>query len=110
MVFLPLEDEVLKKMESYGYRRSVIPRSVFKGLDQDVPALDFSGWPLCCRRELPDEIAYGVVQAIDQRKKTMPVDAEALDLTRICRDTEEGPLCVPLHPGAEKYYKEQGYL
>jgi TRAP-type uncharacterized transport system substrate-binding protein len=28
----------------------------------------------------------------------------------MCRDTPEGPLDVPLHPGAERYWREAGYL
>ena len=31
-------------------------------------------------------------------------------MSRICRNTEEGPMCAPLHPGAERYYREMGYL
>jgi TRAP-type uncharacterized transport system substrate-binding protein len=28
----------------------------------------------------------------------------------MCRDTLEGPLDIPLHPAAESFWREQGYL
>ena len=31
-------------------------------------------------------------------------------LGQLGRDTEATPLDVPLHPGAERWYREQGYL
>jgi TRAP-type uncharacterized transport system substrate-binding protein len=31
-------------------------------------------------------------------------------MSSFCRSTEEGPLDIPLHPGAERYYREKGYL
>lgn len=110
MVLLPLENTTFAHMQSMGFARTTIPRTTFENLHEDVPALEFGGWPLLCRADFPDELAYAVVQAIDARKDTMPVDGDRLDMTRICRSTEEGPMCIPLHPGAERYYKEKGYL
>jgi TRAP-type uncharacterized transport system substrate-binding protein len=110
MTFLPLEDEVFKEMGYLGFRRTVIPKSEFESLQEDVPALEFGGWSLYCREDTPDELAYMIVKAIDEMKETIPVDGEKLEISRICRDTEGGPLYIPLHPGAEKYYKEHDYL
>jgi TRAP-type uncharacterized transport system substrate-binding protein len=31
-------------------------------------------------------------------------------MAQIVRDSDEGHLEVPLHPAAEKYWREQGYL
>jgi len=28
----------------------------------------------------------------------------------MCRDTADGPLVIPLHPAAEKFWRERGYL
>ena len=38
------------------------------------------------------------------------VDRRTVNMTNICRDTEEGPMHIRLHPGAERYYVEHGYL
>lgn len=110
MVLLPLQPSVFAEMEQLGFPRSTIPKSEFPALDADVPALEFGGWPLFCRADFPDDLAYAVVQAIAARKDTMPVDGDRFDMSRICRNTDEGPMCIPLHPGAERYYREEGYL
>ncbi len=110
MVLLPLQPAVFAEMAQLGFRRSTIPKSAFPALEADVPALEFGGWPLFCRADFPDDLAYAVVKAIAARKDTMPVDGDRFDMSRICRDTEEGPMCIPLHPGAERYYREEGYL
>ena len=110
MVLLPLQPSVFAEMAQLGFRRSAIPKSAFPALDADVPALEFGGWPLFCRADFPDDLAYAVGKAIAARKDTMPVDGDRFDMSRICRDTEEGPMCIPLHPGAERYYREAGYL
>ena len=110
MSFLPLDDHVFDHMAKFGFRKSIIPKEKFKGLTADVPALEFGGWALYCRADLPEDLAYQIVKAIDQRRDSIPVDGDKLDMSRICRDTEEGPLCIPLHPGAERFYKDAGYL
>ncbi len=28
----------------------------------------------------------------------------------MCKDTVEGPMGIPLHPAAERFWREQGYL
>jgi TRAP-type uncharacterized transport system substrate-binding protein len=31
-------------------------------------------------------------------------------LERMCKDSVEGPLYLPLHRGAERFWRERGYL
>lgn len=110
MTLLPLEDGAFDKMEKLGFWRTVIPEKKFTGLTEDVPAVEFGGWPLCCRADLPEDIAYHITKAIDDKKKFLPTDRVKLKMSKICKDTDEGPFCVPLHPGADKYYREHDYL
>ncbi|WP_051187573.1 TAXI family TRAP transporter solute-binding subunit [Nocardia tenerifensis] len=111
--FLPIDDEVLAHCAALGMPPGVLERGRLRGLDEDVPTLDFSGWILYCAADLPDELAYLAIRAIDEqqhaissrftgptRPLTSPVDMRALG-----RD-----LPVALHPGAEAYYRENGYL
>jgi len=110
MIFLPLEKHVFREMELLGYRTTFIPKAKFAQLNEDIPSLEFGGWALYCKADLLDDVAYLIVKAIDQRRETIPVDAEKLEMGAICKNTENGPLCIPLHPGAEQYYRERGYL
>ncbi len=108
---LELEDGIMKQMEDIGWRKVVLPKSVFKGLDRDYETIDYSGWPLYTRESLPDEVAYSMCAAIGARVDEIKwEDGAYTGLDQIGRDTESTPLDVPLHPGAEKWYREQGYL
>ena len=108
---LELEDGIMKQMEDIGWRKVVLPKSVFKGLDRDYETIDYSGWPLYTRESLSDDVAYSMCAAIGARVDEIKwEDGAYTGLDQIGRDTESTPLDVPLHPGAEKWYREQGYL
>jgi TRAP-type uncharacterized transport system substrate-binding protein len=108
---LPLEPDIIKKLEHLGYSRSVLPRSRYPQLNGDVTSIDFSGWSLVTHRWLPNNVAYAAIETIDARQNVILVDDDKpLDMRNLCRSTEKCSLQIPLHPGAEKYYREKGYL
>ena len=94
----------------------MIPRGRLKGIERDLLTLSFGGWLLFCRADLPDEIAYLLARTSMERRDRIAAPYE--DLPPHLRDIEvpitPEHLCndcvVPLHPGAERYYKEFGCL
>ena len=50
--------------------------------------------------------------ALEARKDRLPpgTGEGPLPLDVMCKDTAEGPLGIPLHPAAERFWREQGYL
>lgn len=111
MRFLPLEEPVLKQLAEMGFRRSVIPKERFPELPAEIPTLDFSGWPVYTHAEVAEEFIYEFCRALDARKAHIAwQEPGPLPLATMCRDTEAGPLEIPLHPGAERYWREAGYL
>ena len=61
--------------------------------------------------DMPEELAYALREAIEARKLAIPTDNyRPLDLAQLCSMSEETPRGAPLHPGAERYYRERGYL
>jgi len=109
--YLPIEGAVLRKLKTMGYRPGVVPRSQFKGLAADVPTIDFSGWPMAVRADMPNDVAYALCEAIERRRKSIPTDNfRPLDNADLCANNEEAPYDVPLHPGARKFYRERRYL
>ncbi len=108
--FLPVEGQVRKRLAAMGYRPTVLPKSRFPGIPQDIPTIDFSGWPMVVRADMPDDVAYALCEAIERRQEFMPTDNyKLLDMAQLCANDEETPYDVPLHPGAKRFYRERGY-
>src|ERR1044071_5051223 len=63
--YLPIEGRILRRLTAIGYRRSFLPRSRFPALPQDIPTVDFSGWPMVVRADMAKEAAYAICEAID---------------------------------------------
>ena len=109
--FLPVEGAVLKRLVAMGYRPTVMSKSRFHGMAEDIKTIDFSGWPMIVRADMPDEAAYAICEAIEKRKEVIPTDNyKPLEIAQLCANDEEAPYDVPLHSGAERFYRERGYL
>ena len=109
--FLPVEGAVLKSTVAMGYRPTIMPKSRFHGMAEDITTIDFSGWPMIVRADMPDEAVYPICEAIEKRKDVIPTDNyKPLEMAQLCANDEEAPYDVPLHKGAERFYRERGYL
>lgn len=108
---IPIEPDIVKKLEQIGYTRTVLPKRRYRRLREDAPTIDFSGWALVTHKWLPNNVASAVIETIDEKKKIIPVDDDRpLRMGELCNGSKKCPLRVPLHPGAAKYYRKKGYL
>ena len=64
-----------------------------------------SGETLITRRNSCD-CACLSAKAIAARDFEMPFEEDYKGIAQLGRDTEETPIDVPLHPGAEKWFRE----
>jgi len=111
MRVLPLTEPLLQHSEELGFRRAILSKARYPKLKEDVPTLDFSGFPVYTHADVPEAIITSVCAALEARKGTILWEGQGpLPLDRMCRDTPEGPLNIPLHPAAERYWRERGYL
>lgn len=111
MRFLHLEGPLLQHLEKLGFRRAALTKVEYPKLVQDVTTLDFSGWPIFTHVKVPDEVITPFCAALEERKDRILRKADSpLPLERMCRDTPEGPLDIPLHSAAERFWRERGYL
>lgn len=111
MRFLTLEEHLLTKLEASGLRRGTIEKAEFSKLPHDVTTIDFSGWPVYTLASAPDELIHSFCRGLLESRDVIPWQGEGpLPLEKMCRDTPEGPLAVPLHPAAERFWGECGYL
>ena len=111
MTFLSLGTELMKRLEQLGLRRALIERKNFPKLASDVPTLDFSGWPIYTHKDTAHPLVTDFCRALETSKDRIPWAQDApLPLAQMVSDTPEGHLEVPLHPAAERFWQERGYI
>jgi TRAP-type uncharacterized transport system substrate-binding protein len=113
MKFLPVRDDVLRKIQRLGFGGAALSQSAFPKMDNEIATVDFSGWVFFCRQKLSARIAYAMAKAIDRcrdRIEADHLDRKTMTMEEFCGGSEGGALTIPLHPGAKKYYREHGYL
>ena len=108
---LSLGGPLLAKLEGIGFRRGVIPKADYPKLPADVVSLDFSGWAVFTHADAPDDLITAFCRALEARRDRIPWQGESpLPLERMCRNTPDTPLVIPLHPAAERFWRDRGYL
>jgi uncharacterized protein len=109
MRFLPLGEGSTRKLADMGWPVGPVPTDRFSGVDAGLLAPSFSGWPIVTHADLPDESAYQFARALDRAKDGIAFDWDGpVSLSDLCTNNDGTDLNVPLHPGAERYYREQG--
>ena len=94
--------------ENPYYRKATIPGGMYRGTDEDVQTFGV-GATFVSSVDVPEEVVYEIVKAVfenfDDFKNLHPAFAN-LKQEEMIKDG----LSAPLHAGAEKYYKEQGWM
>jgi len=112
--YLPVSEAVRDHMRTtYGFGKRDIPAGRWPGVSEAVPTVDFSGWLVFCRDDLPEAWAYAVAKACDHTRDAVNNGPDnvtrclalPLDPTYLFAET-----AIPLHDGARRYAQEQGYL
>jgi TRAP-type uncharacterized transport system substrate-binding protein len=90
-----------------GWRRVALPQARFPRLSRDVDALDFSGWPIYASASLAEQTAYDICGALAARTAEIPWEKGTdASVQQMGRESDATPMDVPLHPGAERWYRE----
>jgi len=111
MAILPLAEATVVGLEAMGYRRALIEQKLYPALQQDILTIDFSGWPIFVHAEAEDELVARMCRALDKRAHLIPWQGEGpLPVPRMCLDAPDTPRDVPLHPAAERVWRELGYI
>ena len=74
---------------------------------ETINTVELNDQVIVCRADVPAEVIYEITKAIDERKKGM-TDAAGGQVDPIENQWETK--VTPLHPGAERYYREAGYI
>jgi hypothetical protein len=109
MVLIPISEEKIKELvaEIPYYGATVIPAGIYKGVDEPVPALATPAlW--ICDAKLSPTVVYKMTKALwEHRDILAKVHSQGKNITLASALNGMG---VPLHLGAELYYKEVGLI
>ena len=107
---IPVDGDAIQGLidDNPYYAEATVPGGMYKGTDEDVKTFGVKA-TFVTSADVDDEVVYQVVKAVfdnfDRFKRLHPAFE---NLTQ--EEMISGGLSAPLHPGAEKYYKEQGWL
>jgi len=102
---VPVDEKVIKEMvsESPYYYRAVVEAKSYKGLEQDTPIIGFAAG-LFTHANVSADLVYSILKNLyEHRTQYYQVHASAKEMTP---GTALKGIPIPLHPGAEKYFKE----
>jgi TRAP transporter TAXI family solute receptor len=89
------------------YVASTIPAGTYEGQAEDVPTVAVVNF-LVTHEDVSDEVAYQMTKLLFENLDTLKAAHSAAAGISIEEAVKGSP--IPLHPGAERYYKEQGLL
>lgn len=109
-VLVPVEGPEIDKLveENPYYAKATIPGGMYAGTDEDVNTFGVKA-TFVTSADVPEDVVYEVVKTVfedfDRFKKLHPA-FENLEPEKMVTEGNS----APLHPGAEKYYKEKGWI
>jgi len=106
---LPITGDDAKKVtEKYKFFvQTKVPAGAYKGVNADVPTIAVQSM-LVCREDLDPDLVYWLTKTlIEKQPELAQAHAKGKELSK---ESAVKGLTVPLHPGAERYYKEIGVI
>jgi len=116
VVPLAAEADALEMLErDFGFGTNPLPAHYWRTLTERLPALDFSDFLILVRDDMPEPIAHLLTwclvetrAVIERQYRHLPAERSPLSYPLVPERMAQ--TCIPLHPGARRYYESQGYL
>ena len=105
--FVAIPQDVVGKIDNAAYQAAVIPAKTYDGQEEDVPTVAIQNI-LVTHEGVSDDVAYKMTKLMfDNLERLGNAHSAAKDI-KLEAATQNLP--IPLHPGAERFYKEAGVL
>jgi len=107
--FFSVESKEMDIMKGHGFAPSVFPKGSFKGQDSavDLPLL---GTNVIANADMSDELAYIIAKTVCENKPGLVKGHPAFKAFAPENAWKLDVVGLPLHPGAEKYFREKGWM
>jgi len=107
ITFVSVPADVTAKIGNAAYQPASIPAGTYDGQDADVPTVAITNI-LVSHEDVSEEVAYQMTKLMfDNLERLGNAHSAAKDIKL---ETAAKNLPIPLHPGAERFYKEAGAL
>jgi TRAP transporter TAXI family solute receptor len=106
---VPIDDEHIKKLQKKYpfYAKDVVKAGAYKGLDSDIQTVAVMAM-IVGRKGLKTDLVYNVTKAIFEHLDRL--HAAHAKLKAVTLESAMDGMSIPLHPGAEQYFKEKGIV
>jgi TRAP transporter TAXI family solute receptor len=107
VVVVPVPVDVIKKVNDPAYLPATVPANTYRGQSSDVVTAAVQNY-LVTHEGVPADIVYTMTKTLWSGLDALVAAHSAAKQIRLDHALEGMP--VPLHPGAERYYREVGLL
>ncbi len=107
--FLGLDAETAKALLPLGYSAATMPADTFKSQTKPVSTVGFPT-VLITNKDLPEAVAYTVTKTVLDNKDALVRGHAGLAEFEPKTAWQPDKVGIPLHPGAEKAYREKGWM
>ena len=109
LYFLELPEDLLELIARQNVDAEFVDvhQNLLRGVDRRIKTLGRSGESIFARDDASEQVAYDLAKAIDENHGALKwfIRVYTYDPKTVWQN-----FGVPLHPGAEKYYREVGYI
>ncbi|ROT99470.1 TAXI family TRAP transporter solute-binding subunit [Histidinibacterium lentulum] len=103
-------DEAQGILDEYTFfAENVVPAGTYEGVDEDVTTLSV-GAQWVTSADQPEQLIYDITAALWNDNTRSLLDAGHQKGAEITAETALDGIGIPLHPGAERFYREAGLL
>jgi TRAP transporter TAXI family solute receptor len=107
IVVVEIPPAVVAKVGDPAYQPAIIPANTYEGQTADVPAIAIQNF-LVTHEGVPADTVYKMTKAMWENLDALAAAHAAGKAIK--KENALKGMPVPLHPGAEKYYREAGLL
>lgn len=111
IVIVPISGEEAKSItdEYTFFAEHTVPAGTYEGVEEDVQTLSV-GAQWITSAEQPEELIYDITAALWNDNTRALLDAGHQKGKSITLETALDGIGIPLHPGAKRFYREQGLI
>ncbi|ABR75304.1 C4-dicarboxylate ABC transporter substrate-binding protein [Actinobacillus succinogenes] len=108
MVYIPYDETVLEKLAKVGLPTGTMPAGTYKGQDKDY-INPVSATVFVSNAKVPEETVYDITKALVESQQKLKEAHPPLKFWKP-EEIAKNPNLFELHPGAAKYFREQGWI